>query len=64
MLVFHRIGPAAFYCDILDVFLGGAVRDHRRCSCIWSLAAVQHGQTPDKGTIIFTPVSLCTVYEV
>lgn len=49
--MFHRVGPGAFYCDIPDEFLGGAVRDHRRCSCIWSLVAVQYGQTPDKGVM-------------
>lgn len=50
--VFHRVGSLSFYCDVSDELLGGAVRHHRGCSCIWSLAAVQYSQTPDKGNII------------
>lgn len=54
--VFHRVGPGAFYSDIPDEFLAGAVRHHRRCSCIWSPAAVQHCQAPDKGTVLRSTV--------
>lgn len=50
---FHRAGPAHFYGDVPDEFLAGAVWHHRRCIYIWSPTAVQYGETPDKGNIIF-----------
>lgn len=50
--VVHRAGSAAIHGDVPDEFLAGAVRHHRWCGCIWSPAAVQHSQTPDKGTFI------------
>ena len=58
----NRAGPAAFCRDVPVELLAGAVRYYRRFGCIWSPAAVQHGQTPDKGTVIFftgTCVSEC-----
>lgn len=64
---FHRARPAALHGDVHDEFLAGAVRHHRRRSCVWGPAPVQHGETTDNGNMTFFAgwcVSVCLTFSL